>query len=80
MLLRDSNMLRENNSNDGPRYDPGFRATVICFAICFVLAQVFRALMLAQNKRRNSKYGPPTQEHGLEDLTDMENKSFRYPL
>ncbi|KAL3429079.1 major facilitator superfamily domain-containing protein [Aspergillus tetrazonus] len=68
------------DANDAPRYDPGFRATVICFAICFVLAQVFRALMLAQNKRRNSKYGPPTQEHGLEDLTDRENKSFRYPL
>ncbi|KAH8703490.1 putative MFS transporter [Talaromyces proteolyticus] len=63
-----------------PRYDPGFQATVICFTICLVLAQVFRALMYAQNKRRDSKYGPPTQEHGLEDLTDRENKSFRYLL
>ncbi|KAL4915269.1 major facilitator superfamily domain-containing protein [Aspergillus aurantiobrunneus] len=68
------------DADDAPRYDPGFQATVICFAICFVLAQVFRAMMYAQNKRRDSKYGPPTREHGLEDLTDAENKSFRYPL
>ncbi|PCH05630.1 Major facilitator superfamily domain, general substrate transporter [Penicillium occitanis (nom. inval.)] len=68
------------NAKDAPRYDPGFRATVICFAICFVLAQVFRALMYAQNRRRDTKYGAPTGEHGLDDLTDVENKSFRYPL
>ncbi|KAL4805381.1 major facilitator superfamily domain-containing protein [Aspergillus unguis] len=63
-----------------PRYDPGFQATVICYGICFVLAQVFRGLMLAQNKRRDREYGVPSREHGLEDLTDGENKSFRYPL
>jgi hypothetical protein len=69
-----------DNRNDAPRYDPGFQATVICFGICFVLAQVFRALMLVQNKRRDREYGAPTSEHGLEDLTDGVNKSFRYPL
>ncbi|KAL3477419.1 putative MFS transporter [Aspergillus californicus] len=68
------------DANDAPRYDAGFQATVICFAICLILAQVFRALMLAQNKRREKTYGVPTGEHGLEDLTDGENKSFRYPL
>lgn len=67
-------------SEDAPRYDPGFQATVICFGICFVMAQVFRALMYAQNRRRDSKYGLPTGEHGLDELTDGENKSFRYPL
>ncbi|KAL2853193.1 putative MFS transporter [Aspergillus pseudodeflectus] len=68
------------DADDAPRYDPGFQATVICFAICCVLAQVFRALLLGQNKRRDREYGVPSAEHGLEDLTDGENKSFRYPL
>ncbi|OGE49565.1 hypothetical protein PENARI_c020G08328 [Penicillium arizonense] len=68
------------DAKDAPRYDPGFQATVICFGICFVLAQVFRVLIRAQNKRRDRQYGVPTSEHGLEDLTDGMNKSFRYPL
>ncbi|RAH75415.1 putative MFS transporter [Aspergillus aculeatinus CBS 121060] len=68
------------DAKDAPRYDPGFQATVICFAICCVLAQVFRALMYTQSKRRDAKYGAPSGEHGLDDLTDGENKSFRYPL
>ncbi|KAI9367338.1 major facilitator superfamily domain-containing protein [Aspergillus egyptiacus] len=68
------------DANDAPRYDPGFRATVICFAICLVMAQAFRALMDAQNRRRDRTYGLPTGEHGLDDLTDGENTSFRYAL
>lgn len=73
-------LLTCDDRNDAPRYDPGFQATVICFGVCFVLAQVFRALMLVQNKRRDREYGAPTSEHGLEDLTDGVNKSFRYSL
>ncbi|EIT79204.1 permease of the major facilitator [Aspergillus oryzae 100-8] len=63
-----------------PRYDPGFEALIICFAIALVLSQVFRALMALQNHRRDQRVGPPTAECGLQDLTDKENKSFRYPL
>ncbi|KJK62536.1 Major Facilitator Superfamily protein [Aspergillus parasiticus SU-1] len=63
-----------------PRYDPGFEALIICFAIALVLSQVFRALMALQNHRRDQRFGPPTAECGLQDLTDKENKSFRYPL
>ncbi|RAL12626.1 putative MFS transporter [Aspergillus homomorphus CBS 101889] len=68
------------NAKDAPRYDPGFQVTVICFAACLVLAQVFRALMMMQNQRRNGQYGLPNAEYGLQDMTDGENKSFRYPL
>lgn len=37
-------------------------------------------MMLTQNKRRDRIHGLPSEEHGLDDLTDGENKSFRYPL
>ncbi|KAF4986112.1 hypothetical protein F66182_16858 [Fusarium sp. NRRL 66182] len=66
------------SANDAPRYDLGFEALVISFSICAILAQVFRFAMVTQNRMRDQKYGEPTAEHGLEDLTDKENKSFRY--
>ncbi|KAK4940890.1 hypothetical protein LTR10_019043 [Elasticomyces elasticus] len=68
------------NANSAPRYDPGFRAMVICFALCAGLAQAFRALLSFDNRKRQKTHGDPTIEHGLEDLTDEENKSFRYHL
>ncbi|GAM43494.1 hypothetical protein TCE0_050r18352 [Talaromyces pinophilus] len=66
------------SANDAPRYNAGFETLVISFSICAVLAQVFRFAMQRQNSRRDQKYGEPSVEHGLEDLTDKENKSFRY--
>lgn len=53
---------------------------VMCFAICLDLAQIFRGLLMVENRRRDRKYGLSTEEYGLQDLTDGENKSFRYPL
>ncbi|KAK7969901.1 major facilitator superfamily domain-containing protein [Apiospora saccharicola] len=64
----------------GPRYDQSFTGITVCFAVCCVLGQVIRFLLARENKRRDAKYGPPEWSHGLEDLTDRENKSFRYTL
>lgn len=33
-----------------------------------------------ENKKRNVMYGAPRRDHALEDLTDRENKDFRYLL
>ncbi|KAI9172837.1 Thiamine pathway transporter THI73 [Paramyrothecium foliicola] len=63
-----------------PRYDPSFTGIMICFVICFVCAEVLRVLLKRDNKNRELQYGPPNDSHGLEDLTDRENKSFRYHL
>ncbi|KAH8883177.1 MFS general substrate transporter [Thozetella sp. PMI_491] len=64
----------------GPRYNESFTGIMVCFALCFFLSQGVRFLLQKKNTRRDAKYGVPTIEHGLEDLTDKENKSFRYPL
>lgn len=67
-------------SKFGPRYDQSFTGITVCFAVCCVLGQVIRFLLARENERRNVKYGAPEWSHGLEDLTDRENKSFRYTL
>jgi hypothetical protein len=33
-----------------------------------------------ENKRRDREFGEPGVAHALEDLTDRENKDFRYML
>ncbi|KPA36847.1 allantoate permease [Fusarium langsethiae] len=63
-----------------PRYDQSFTGIMICFAVCVVAALGLRFLLERENKQRELNYGPPDVSHGLEDLTDRENKSFRYNL
>ncbi|KAF5006339.1 hypothetical protein FDECE_7267 [Fusarium decemcellulare] len=63
-----------------PRYDESFTGIMICFAICIFAAIALRWELDRENKKRDSVYGPPDVAHGLEDLTDHENKSFRYKL
>jgi hypothetical protein len=41
---------------------------------------VLRFFLARKNKVRDEKYGPPQFQHGLDDLTDKENKSFRWVL
>lgn len=53
---------------------------MICFAVCVFAAFALRWLLDRENKHRDSAYGAPELSHGLEDLTDRENKSFRYRL
>ncbi len=53
---------------------------MVSFAVCFFLSQIVRFFLQRENKSRAAQYGAPSIEHGLEDLTDKENKSFRYPL
>jgi hypothetical protein len=48
--------------------------------IVILLAAFGRWHLGRENKRRDREYGPPSQDHALEDLTDRENKDFRYML
>ncbi|KAG5985083.1 hypothetical protein E4U55_001586 [Claviceps digitariae] len=68
------------NATWGPRYDQSFLGLMICFAVCLVTALALRSMLVRENKRRERDFGPPETSHGLQDLTDRENKSFRYNL
>lgn len=67
-------------SSYAPRYDPSFTGVLICFVICFFCAEMLRFFLARENRKRDDRYGAPDDAHGLEDLTDRENKSFRYRL
>lgn len=53
---------------------------MICFAICFFAAFCLRWVIYRENYSRDREFGFPEVSHGLEDMTDRENKSFRYNL
>ena len=61
-------------------YDNSFTGVMICFVVCVAVAMLLRFLLARENARRDREYGAPNIIHGLEDLTDKENKSFRYNL
>ena len=67
-------------SKFAPRYDSSFTGIMICFAVCVVVALALRFALARENARRDREYGAPETLHGLEDMTDGENKSFRYNL
>ncbi|SPO04690.1 related to allantoate permease [Cephalotrichum gorgonifer] len=68
------------HSRYAPRYDESFIGVLICFAVQFVIALGLRVLLMRRNKNRDVKYGRPEFQHGLEDVTDKQNKSFRYTV
>jgi hypothetical protein len=49
--------------------------------ICVIVLATFGRWHLGrENKRRDETYGVPSREHALDDLTDRQNKDFRYML
>jgi hypothetical protein len=67
-------------SKYAPRYDESFIGIMICFAICVGVSLALRVMLARENSSRDRQYGQPELSHGLEDMTDKENKSFRYNL
>lgn len=53
---------------------------MICFVVCMFLSTWLRWRLVKENAARDREYGQPDVSHGLEDMTDRENKSFRYNL
>lgn len=73
-------MTDKNCRKYAPRYDSSFTGMLICFVIAFALAEILRLHLKRINDHRDEKYGPPTTENALGNMTDKENKSFRYQL
>jgi len=68
------------SSTPGPIYQGGFIACTVAVISVMVGAIIGRLVLGRENKRRDREYGPPNNEHALEDLTDRENMNFRYML
>lgn len=72
-------------AQEAPRYDSGMKGLITCYSGMMFLCIVYYVMMFYRNKKRNAMYGELTQEdvkegviNGFNDLTDYENKHFRY--
>lgn len=76
---------------NGPRYREGVITSIVTWCLLFMTVLVYRALCVWDNKKRDSETGfGPTDtsqqveldEHGQPktDLTDKEDRHFRYAL
>lgn len=72
-------------AKEAPRYNSGMKGLIVCYCGVMFLCIVDYAMMYYRNKKRDEKYGVPTEEdqrkgviNGFMDYTDFENKYFRY--
>ncbi|KAJ4137145.1 hypothetical protein NW768_002726 [Fusarium equiseti] len=63
-----------------PGYNQSFIGIMVCYVVAMIVCQATRFMLARENKRRDAEYGPPGISHGLEDMTEKENKDFRYQL
>ncbi|CAR26037.1 ZYRO0B00264p [Zygosaccharomyces rouxii] len=72
-------------AREAPKYATGMKGLISSYACMMFLSIVYYALMFYRNKSRDSHYGKLTAEleregivNGFKDMTDFENKHFRY--
>ncbi|KAE8149346.1 major facilitator superfamily domain-containing protein [Aspergillus avenaceus] len=63
-----------------PRYDNGFIGLMVCFVVCFCVALLLRQALAAENRLRDREFGTQSDVGISDDLTDRENKNFRYNI
>jgi hypothetical protein len=68
------------SSTPGPVYYGGFISCVVVNAGNLVIAVWGWWWYTRKNRLRDEKYGASATVHGLDDLTDDENKDFRYVI
>lgn len=71
---------------EAPQYQTAFRAIMVCYALVLVVAMLFRAYLMLENRRRDKLEGgdgttvPAEEEVGEEELTDRSARGFRYRM
>lgn len=67
------------DTDEAPGYRKGFIATMSVTAFGVVFSQILRFHLMMKNRRRD-KAGEVETSQGNMDITDWENKSYRYSL
>lgn len=68
-------------TKDAPRYIPAKIAIMITLAAVVVVAALFQLYLVAVNKKRDRDaegIHVSGEQSGLDDVTDGDNKAFRY--
>ncbi|KAH8673289.1 major facilitator superfamily domain-containing protein [Xylariales sp. PMI_506] len=68
------------DSKFSPRYSQSFTGIMVCFAVAVVISEATWFMLRRENMKRDAEYGAAGISHGLEDLTEKENRDFRYQL
>ncbi|KAE8420570.1 major facilitator superfamily domain-containing protein [Aspergillus pseudocaelatus] len=63
-----------------PRYDKSFIGLMICFVVCFCTSLLLRQALAVENRSRDREFLGQSRGEGLEDMTDKDNRHFRYNL
>ncbi|KKY24387.1 putative mfs allantoate [Phaeomoniella chlamydospora] len=70
--------------DEAPRYKSAIKGLIICYAAAIVVQVIYTGTCYMQNKKRDRAgyHAQAEQEaiEGFEDLTDLENKHFRYHI
>lgn len=80
LLHKVNTLLPFGNRKYAPGYNQSFIGIMVCYSIAIVICHMSRILLSRENERRDREYGPPGISHGLEDITEKDNKDFRYQL
>lgn len=68
-------------TKEAPGYPTGWKVVVSTTATAIVLSQVYRAICVRENKKRDATGIMEGFEHAYEDdLTDKKNPQFRYTI
>ncbi|KAK4689629.1 MFS transporter, ACS family, allantoate permease, partial [Tremellales sp. Uapishka_1] len=69
------------DATERPPYRTGMLACIICFTAAIPMCYALRMYYVRENARRDRVEGNPDEVEGdFSDLTDVENKRFRYAL
>ncbi|KAF6811879.1 allantoate permease [Colletotrichum sojae] len=64
---------------DGPRYLKAFTIHLVCYSVLVGVIVFLRWNLTWRNKKKDREFGAEIDTtHGFDDLTDKENKNFRY--
>ncbi|KAJ0387024.1 hypothetical protein COL922a_003175 [Colletotrichum nupharicola] len=64
---------------DAPRYIKALTIHLVCYSVLVGVIVFLRWNLVWRNKKKDRKYGAEIDTtHGFDDLTDQENKNFRY--
>lgn len=68
-------------ASPGPIYHAGFVGSFVCLCGVVVIASITLITLRMENRKRDKRNGTPMSLHSIdEDLTDIQNKDFRYVL
>lgn len=66
--------------SEAPYYPSAFKANTVILCLAYLFLGIYYFLCRRENKKRDAMGDEGRVDHAFEDLTDVQNKAFRYKL